>query len=171
MGTTGIHAVKLLEMDIYRESYANTALADIWDKITAIIDDAGVPGAELIGLQITEWIRSNWGGSTLVERHNGDARTVSRFNDLRHAMAEMAGIDAVTAEIVRIIRADYLGVYIPSVKRLNLLQRDYAIWLHGNTPAAMEQLARANDISVVRAYQINKTMQKQRDRREQPGLF
>ncbi len=163
--------MKPSDLLIYREQYAKTALADIWDKLTSILDDVGLPDAELTGLRVTEWIRTNWGGGTLVERHNGDARSVSRFNDLRVVLGEMGIVAAAADEMIRVIRADYLGEYIPSVKRLDQLERDYKIWSRGNTPADMERLARVNGISVVRVYQINKQMQESRDRHEQPGLF
>lgn len=172
--------MKPVHLDIYREYYADSALADIWDKITEVLEDHGMPqaGAEPTGLLIAEWIRTTWGGLILVERHIDDPPGHSRFDLLRdRALAVLAEVApgagchaAVAAEIVRVVRVDYRGKYIPSIKRLDQLQRDYEIYSKANTAAQMEQMALLHKISVVRAYQINADMLKRSDKRQQPLL-
>lgn len=169
-----------IDLDIYREYYADSPLADIWDKVAEVLADHGMPpaGAEYLGLQITEWIRTTWGGLILVERHISDPQDHSRFDLLRERtlviLAEATpgahSHAAVAAEIVRVVRIDYRGKYITRIKRLDQLQRDYEIYNKGNTAAQIEQMALQNNISVVRAYQINAAMQKRKDKREQPLL-
>jgi hypothetical protein len=185
--------MKHVDLDIYRECYQRRhhrqsqseaeddqrqTLEDIWGKITNVLEDHGMPQAEHTGLLITEWIRAKWGGLILVERHGDEPKDHSRFDLLReHALAILAEIApgaschaAVAAEIVRVVRVDYRGKYIPRIKRLDQLRRDYEIFSKGNTAAQIEQLALQNDISVVRAYQINKEMINRKDKREQPML-
>lgn len=172
--------MKPASLDIYREYYADSPLADIWDKIAHVLENHGLAQeqAEQIGLRLTEWIRTTWGGLILTERRNGDAREVSRFDLLRdralvllgEVSAKPASRGAVAAEIVRVVRVDYRGKYITKVKKLDLLQRDIDIFNRANTPAQMEEVAVKYDISVVRAYQINAALMKSKEKREQPLL-
>jgi len=168
------------QFHIYREYYQGSPLADIWDKIIHVLEEHGMEGshAEYTGLLITEWIRTTWGGLLLVERHIGDSKEVSRFDQLRDRavtiLAEVApdlpGHGPIIAEIVRVVRIDYRGKYITKIKSLDQLQRDHEIWSRANTPAQMEQMAIEHGISVVRAYQINKVVQQRKDKRDQPML-
>ena len=179
--------MKLLNLDIYREYYAASPLADIWDKISNVLEDHGLAAvpAEYVGLLLTEWIRTTWGGLILVERHGSEPRDSSRFHLLRdRAVAELEkipvfmkggpgdplgpkGIPAVAAEIVRVVRVDYRGKYISRIKKFDQLQRDLAIFARGNTAAQMEEMAIKHNISVVRAYQINAALVKSKEKREQ----
>lgn len=182
--------MKRVDLDIYREGYEQTgrpgkknqSLADIWDKITNALEDHGLSStvAQYAGLLITEWIRTTWGGLVLIERHSGEAKDVSRFDLLRDRtnviIAEVAPelpsktAAAAVAEIVRAVRVDYRGKYIPKIKKLDQLQRDFEIYRKGTTPAMLENLALEHGITLVRAYQINKAVQKRKDKREQPML-
>ncbi len=202
------------DLDTYRDLYANGgsngSLLDIWDKITNILEESGLDCeiAEELGLHLTEWIRTTWGGVILSERHIGDplpakqkpqsdAETMdlittpvaahdpltgSRFAALRDQAIKLisqtppfekggpGGISDIALEIVQAVRRDYRGSYIPRIVKLDQLKRDREIWLSGNTCAQMEQLAQKHGISLVRAYQINRAYQQQRDRLEQPIL-
>jgi len=201
------------DLEIYRDLYANGgrngSLLDIWDKITNILEENGLDFAlaETTGLQLTEWIRTTWGGVILSERHIGDPRpakpqaqdtetmeliatpiidqdplTGSRFAALRDQAKKLisqtppfekggpGGISDIALKIVQAVRRDYRGSYIPRIVKLDQLKRDREIWLAGNTCAQMEQLAQKHGISLVRAYQINRAYQQQRDRLEQPIL-
>ncbi|BDV42421.1 hypothetical protein GURASL_13440 [Geotalea uraniireducens] len=99
----------------------------------------------------------------------------SRFATLRdHAVAVLAqlapgiaGHDGIALTIVETIRRDYRGHYITRIKRLSQLQRDQYIWRQATSAARVEQLAVEHGISVVRAYQINKEMQRRKDLRDQ----
>lgn len=172
--------MKTADLEIYREYYGDSPLTDIWDKVTDVLENNGLPHelADHLGLQITEWIRTTWGGLMLTERHVGDSKEISRFNQLRDRalilLAETApglvNCGAVAAEIVRVVRVDYRGKYITKVKKLDQLQRDIEIFNMANTPAQMEQMAIAHKISVVRAYQINAALIKSKQLREQPSL-
>jgi Mor family transcriptional regulator len=172
--------MKRVDLDIYREYYQKSPLADIWDKISNALEDHGVEKivAEYASLRITEWIRTTWGGLILVERHGGDPREHSRFDLLRdHALIvlaevvpEMVNHGVATAEIVRVVRVDYKGKYITRCKKLDQLQRDIDIFNRGNTAAQMEQLAIKNNISVIRVYQVNAALVKSKDKREQQLL-
>lgn len=172
------------DLRIYRDYYKryggkNQTLNDIWDKTIEALEDHGMSAqAEYIGLEITEWIRTTWGGLMLTERHVGDPANISRYDQLQsHAMQLLdktaPGSDnhAIATEIVRRVRLNYAGEYITSIPKFKQLQRDQNIWAKGNTPAQIEQLAKANGISLVRAYQINREMQENRDLREQLLLF
>jgi len=107
-----------------------------------------------------------------------DPLTGSRFAALRDqvvtALSRLESIPDNSAdialEIVQAVRRDYRGSYIPRIVKLDQLRRDREIWLSGNTCAKMEQLAQKHGISLVRAYQINRAYQQQRDRIEQPVL-
>jgi len=197
------------DLETYRDLYANGgrngSLLDIWDKISHILEENGLDSvlAEELGLHLTEWIRTTWGGVILSERHIGDPRpakpqaqdtetmelidtqtaeqdplTGSRFAALRdqvvtalsHLESPPENPTDIALKIVQAIRRDYRGSYIPRIVKLDQLKRDREIWLSGNTCAQMEQLAQKHGISLVRAYQINRAYQQQRDRLEQPIL-
>lgn len=176
--------MKTIDLDIYREYYADSALADIWDKISDVLENHGLAPApaEYVGLQIAEWIRTTWGGFILVERHIEDPKGYSRFDLLRErAVAELekipvfmiggpGGIPAVAAEITQVVRVDYLGKYIVKIKKLEQLQRDMDIYNKANSHAQMEQMSSKHGISVVRVYQINAALVKSKSKREQPML-
>ena len=172
--------MKRIDLNIYREYYQDSALTDIWDKITNVLEDHGMPqaGAEYIGLLITEWIRSVWRGCVLVERRRGDSKDISRFNLLRDraisVLAEtspkVANHMAVAVEVTRVIRADYLRAYIPRIKKMDQMERDIDIYNLANSAAQMEAMAVKHNISLVRAYQINAEQMKIKQKREQPEL-
>lgn len=174
------HDLKHINLDIYREYYADSPLADIWDKITHVLENHGLSQnpAEQAGLQLTEWIRTTWGGLILTERRIGDSRQISRFDLLRDRTVAvlddiapaLANKAAVAAEIVRVVRVDYRGKYITRVKSLDQLQRNIDIFNRANTAAQMEEMAIKHNISVVRAYQINAALLKSKEKREQPLL-
>lgn len=168
------------QLHIYRELYSEK-LMDIWDKISEVLESCGLDRAraEHAGLLVTEWIRANWGGLILSERHLGDPLNTSRFRALSEQVVfvlvqtapDVVKPEPVSHDVARIIRNDYLGVYIPRVAALDNIRRDHEIWSQANTPAQIEEIARLHGITVVRVYQINKAFQKQKDRHEQPTLF
>lgn len=104
--------------------------------------------------------------------------TNSRFDLLRDRTVEVLseilpdhpGNSAIAAGIVRVVRVDYRGKYIASIKKLDQLQRDLDIFAKANTPEQMERMAVEYKISVVRAYQINADIMMRKNKREQPLL-
>lgn len=172
--------MKRIDLDIYRQYYQGGQLSDIWDKVAHVLEEYGLEAscAEHTGLLITEWIRTTWGGFIITERHVGDSKEVSRFDQLRdratailaESAPQLSTPGAAIAEIVRVVRVDYRGKYITRIKSLDHLHRDHEIWSRANTPAQMEHMAKAHGISVVRAYQINKVVQERKDKRDQPML-
>lgn len=111
-----------------------------------------------------------------------DPLTGSRFAALRDQATTLlnqtpffdkkgpGGISVIAMEIVQAVRRDYRGSYIPRIVKLDKLQRDREIWLKGNSAAQIEELARRNGISIVRAYQVNRAYQLRLDKIEQPVL-
>lgn len=158
-------------LQTYRDHYADTALGDIWDKIANVLDEAGIDSAEQHALKLTEWLRTTWGGQMLCDRHRDDPADANRWDHLAARAVELGIAPGVCLEIVRVVRIDYRGKYLPKLPRIDLLARDYQIWLHGNSHGQLERQTKAHGISVVRAYQINKQFQANRQRREQPELF
>lgn len=162
--------MKHVALHIYRECYGKGPLADIWDKITNVLDEAAVPNAEQIGLQLTEWIRTTWGGQLLVDRHMDQPQGYSRFDLLRDQAVAVLGNPALAAEIVRVVRVDYHTKYLPKIKRLGQLQRDIEIFNRGNSHSQIERLGQTHGISTVRVYQINKQMVASKKAWEEPML-
>lgn len=181
--------------DIYLTGGRNQSLADIWDKIAAALEAHGYDHdqAEQMGLQITEWIRVNWGGCMATDRHVGDPRpakplpqgntpelisvastvdpyTGSRWASLREHVHALTGAAAVATAVTDTVRRDYGGRYIPSIRNIDRLIRDHEIWSQANTAAQIEAAAKRHGISVVRAYQINRAYQHRLDRIDQPCL-
>jgi len=162
--------LKRIGLHIYREYYAGSALADIWDKITNVLADAGVADAEQIGLQLTEWMRTTWGGQMLVDRHREQPLGYSRFDLLRDQALALLSDSALAAEIVRVVRVDYRKAYLPKIKALELLTRDIEIFNRGNSHSKIERLGTQNNISTRRVYQINKRMVASKKAWEEPML-
>lgn len=162
--------VKRIGLHIYRQYYGKSPLKDIWDKISNVLVDAGVADAEQIGLQLTEWLRTTWGGHQMVDRHRDQPLGYSRFDLLQDQAQALLSDSTLATEIVRIVRVDYRRAYLPKVKALDLLTRDIDIFNRGNSHSKIERLGTQNNISTRRVYQINKQMIECKKNWEEPML-
>jgi Mor family transcriptional regulator len=176
-------------------------LRDIYDKIEdLIISTHGNFLSVDIPLYITEWIRKNWSGRTLIpgwwgrilaEDHidqgtlidvAADSLRTMRGRELRAVVwsilalqvaGQVTGICRLATAIAQLVETEWSRqpVYIPKAPEVDRAFRDALVWQQFSGFANIDRVVIGHGLSQSSIYTIYRRLQKDREAREQPSLF
>lgn len=172
-------------------------LYNMRDRIAELLQDRGYADstADRIAGSIIDWLRTHWGGRTLTRqwwnfaagsgpnegtgellRVEGDAVKSQRGRELRAVVwgimvvAPLPGICHAATAIAALVEHDWATIYLPQGGHIDRRDRDRQVGQKFAGLGSIDQVI-ALGVSQSRAYEINRRTQRERDKKEQPGLF
>jgi hypothetical protein len=174
-------------------------LRDMYDKLTETLTELEALSETVdIALHVTEWIRTNWSGRTLipswweavspptldtdpdlpgVEVSVDQVRTM-RGRELRLVAWEIIALQGsprsceVASAIAARVEAEWsrVQVYVPKAAAVDRAIRDAAVWRDFGGFGTIGTVVQKHKLSQSVIYDIARRVQKDKDAREQPGL-
>ncbi|MFH1027694.1 MAG: Mor transcription activator family protein [Pseudomonadota bacterium] len=174
-------------------------LRDMYDKLNETLVNLEAMSATVdIALYVTEWIRTNWSGRTLipswwepssppvsdadqelpgVEVVSDPVRT-RRGRELRLVAWEIMALQGLprSCEVAEALAArveaewSRVQVYVPKAPAVDRAIRDAAVWRDFSGFSTIGKVVQAYNLSQSVIYDIARRVQKDKDAREQPGL-